>query len=196
MLMFVTMKVFSVAILSLVGCLCAPLSASILTYTDQAIASGSLGGTAFTNALVTLTLTGNTSSVTSPSPGIFTLVAPLTVSVAGLGSTSFTDTAQAVDNQSNGLAGFGDNTLNVFILGTGNSVFASYNLSTPIGPDTGSPALNPGASFNTASGAFVITSAGNSTFTASGLSSVPEPSEFAPLVLGLFGLVTLARKRF
>src|SRR5690349_3231394 len=57
-----------------------------ITYIEQAIASGTVGGTAFTNALLTVMLNGDTSTVTG-SAGFFTnSVGTVTFSIPGVGS--------------------------------------------------------------------------------------------------------------
>jgi len=65
-----------------------------ITYTDMATASGTIGGTPFTNALVTVMLTGNTSNVAfGPVPFNAFLMNPgaATINIAGRGTATFTD---------------------------------------------------------------------------------------------------------
>lgn len=168
--------------------------ADTITYTESAIGSGSLGKTDFTNALVTLTATGDTSSVVDEGGGVFVIILPVELTVEGLGSTMFTDTLQFVSNNV-GLAGVGDNSDDQAVLFTTNSAFDSYNLQTGIGPLSGAPEFNAGDSFNTADGAFVTTSFGTSTFEAVVNSSVPEPSTIAMFGTGLLGLAGAARRK-
>ncbi len=170
------------------------LSAATLTYTEQTIATGSLGGTAFTNALVTLSLTGNTAAITEPLTNVFAIVDPATVAIGGLGTASFTDQIQVVDNETVGVAGFGDISAGFAIQATNNAAFATYNLGTAIGPVSGSTTFNSGQSFATDRGAFILTSVGGSTFTASA-ASVPEPVEAAPAALTLGAVLVLAGMR-
>src|SRR3977135_3128278 len=74
------------------------VQATPITYTEQAVATGRLGASAFTDALVTLSLTTDTSAVTGP-PG-FSNVSGGTppVNVAGLGTATFTDPINILDN--------------------------------------------------------------------------------------------------
>ena len=162
--------------------------ASAITYTEQATASGSLGGTAFTNALVTLTLVGDTSNVTGTT-FLTNSVGTFTLNVSGLGGGTFTDALWVFDNQtfSPPAAGFGL-TAGGSILDTFDNAFGAYGLVTPIGPITDSPFINSGESFDTTAGAFIINSSGNSTFTAS-TGSVPEPVSVTLMGVGLLGLV-------
>src|ERR1700674_1220042 len=65
-----------------------------ITYVETTTATGSLGGTPFTNALVTVTLTGNTSNI-APGPAPFGsfLVNPgsATIKIGALPLATFTD---------------------------------------------------------------------------------------------------------
>ena len=170
--------------------------ADTITYTESAIGSGSLGKTDFTNALVTITATGDTGNVVDKGGGLFVIILPVELTVQGLGSTMFTDIIQFVSNNGSQVAGVGDNTDGLGLLFTNNSAFATYNLQTGIGPISGAAAFNPGASYNTADGAFVTTSFGTSTFEAVEASStVPEPSTIAMFGTGLLGLAGAARRK-
>jgi hypothetical protein len=165
-----------------------------ITYTEQALASGTLGGHTFTNALVTLTMVGNTGTVSGGS-GFFTnTTGTFTLNVAGIGTGTFTDSMEVFDNQtfSPAAAGFGDITAGGSVLDTFNSAFATYDLTTSIGPTSGTRFINPGLGFNTTLGVFIISSAGDSTFTAS---TVPEPSSIFLLGTGLMGLMAMRRSR-
>jgi hypothetical protein len=169
--------------------------ADTITYTESAIGTGSLGKTDFTNALVTITATGDTGSVVDKGGGVFVIILPVELTVEGLGSTMFTDVIQFVSNNV-GVAGVGDNTNGLGLLFTDNSVFTTYNLQSGIGPISGPSGFNAGSSFGTADGAFVTTSFGTSTFEAvEASSSVPEPSTIAMFGTGLLGLAGAARRK-
>jgi hypothetical protein len=158
-----------------------PSLATPITYTEIATgASGFLNGAAFTGT-VTLTMNDVTSSITNPTSGIFDRVGTLMLSISSIpGTATFTDTTQASANQNmtsgNPAAGFGDVTLNRNILFTTNAIFSSYDLSTAIGPVSGSPSFNSTMppSFPTNEGAFILTGASGASFTAT-LSAVPAP---------------------
>lgn len=141
----------------------APVHAVPITYTVAATGTGSLGASTFTNALVTITLTGDTSGVTGTGP--FFNAGPTTVNVAGIGTATFTNLIQVFDNLA-GVAGIEDFGVNLDILDTSNAAFTSYDLKSAIGPLSGSSLFNPGALFPTDLGNFSLTSVGNSTFTA------------------------------
>jgi hypothetical protein len=73
-----------------VGALAGTGRAGPITYTEQFTASGSLGTQSFTNAMVTITGTGDTANIVSSGLNIFNPVTA-TVTIAGLGTATFTD---------------------------------------------------------------------------------------------------------
>src|ERR1700690_4648377 len=66
-------------------------SAGLLTYTQTFDASGTLGGTGFTSQLVTLSETADSSNVTLFSAGTYENIGTVTVSIATIGTATFTD---------------------------------------------------------------------------------------------------------
>jgi hypothetical protein len=171
-----------------------------ITYTDQAIASGSLGGTTFSDALVTVSFTGDTSNVFDDGGILRNLIGTGTVTVAGIGTVAFTDSIQAFVNQGDDFVGIADTTLGpVSILDTDtNPAWETYDLKSAIGPLSGAPFINPGQAFGTASGSFILNSvSGDSTFTAAiGGQTVPEPSTLALSGIAAFvGLGMWMRRR-
>ena len=170
--------------------------ATPITYTDTVTGTGTLGALSFTNALVTVSLTGDTATVFGdPLPRDFGTV---TVDVLGIGTATFTDPLMWVIDNPGGsggpgpLAGIADVTANHFLLGTVNAAFAIYDLRSSIGPLSGPVTFNPGLLFPTTSGDFALTSvAGNTSTFAARITdtSVPEPVSVILVGTGLLGIV-------
>jgi len=176
--------------------------ANSIIVTESAIGSGSLGSNSFSNSLLTLTATGDTSNVVNVG-GLYVLPGiTVAIDVATLGTTAnLTDKAQVFDNQPGPIyAGIIDTTvltggLPTIILDTFNSAFSSYALTTSIGPIQGTSGGVSGVSFNTNQGSFVLSSLSNNpTFTAS-VASAPEHATPVLLGLGMMALAALKRRR-
>jgi hypothetical protein len=184
----------------------AQVQAGPITYTLTTTASGTLGASSFTNALVTVTLTGDTSNVTAgPDPFNDLLVNPgsATVSVSGLGTATFTGSIEIISTF-NDLTLFGvpavliaqlDNPAGTSVTGilvqTG-SVFSSYDLRGPLGPVSGTGGVASGSRgatpiFSTTAGNMTWATfqpLGTSTFTAA---ATPAPGTLSPS--GSFGFL-------
>ena len=179
-----------------------------ITYTEtNSSMTGTIGATPFTNAPVTVTFVGDTANVIiapvcphfATSPCI--QVGTATITIGGVGTFTFTDQMEVFVNQTYGLGpvgGVSDITqLLSIVLITFNSAFATYDLTTAIGPLAGSSGtaefgqtLSPNA--NTTGGVLNFTSdSGTSTFTA----ITPEPGSLLLLGTSLSGLALFRRRR-
>jgi len=174
-----------------------PVQATPITYTVTTTGTGTLGGTPFTNALVTVTLRGNTSGV-APGPGklspFLVDVGSATVAVAGLGTASLTGTIEAFSSYNSykslplGSPVFiiaqwdvppNDGTNFTSILGIADPSLSGYDLRSSFGPlfATGIGISSSGF-YPTTSGLLHFTSGDNpATFTAI-LSTRIAPGDF------------------
>jgi hypothetical protein len=189
-------------------------SAQSITITESATASGSLNGTAYTDSLITLTASADISSVINGGGGFFELpVSGVSIDIAQLDVTAaLTDAAYVFVCQSCPTAGISDSGLEDILDTFDASAFSSYSLSTSIGPitsdDNGAPTQDD--AFNTDDGPFHLTSADDTTFTATvgdtnpgpgpgpgpgPETSTPEPAAIALFGLGLAGLAVFKRPK-
>ena len=202
------MRSYLRAILGAVAALAfaAPALASPITYTEVGTGSGTLDGTSFTNQLVTITMTADTTNIIDGSTTPFNSVGTTTVTVSAVGADTVPD-AFAFVNQNNPVAGFADALMSPdstadlpVINSTVNSVFASYALGA-IGPTSG-PSLRNQATFATGSGTFSLSSMGDTTFCAASdgvscatVGAVPLPATLPLFATGLAGLGLIGWRR-
>lgn len=183
----------------------APSLAVPITYTETATASGILLGTMFSSAIVTLTMSNNTSNINTTQAPLYTITGTATVSVSGVNGgnpVDFTDMIQVFSDQNavlgSGTVGFHDLTTGFDILDDSSAAFKTYALG-PIGLVTGgTPTLGGtlcSVEFPVAGGEFclstVTTSASSPAFLAT---TAPEPASLALLGSAL-GYLALAGRR-
>lgn len=181
------------AALSLYGFVGAGALAAPIAYTFSGSASGTLGVTPFTNAQVTITVTGDTSNVPIVPIGVCLPSASLacnfpvtvTFSVAGVGSGTVTEALYIFDQKSiNGL-GLGRPGTSDW-LDIMQAQFGTYGLVTAIGPLTVAPLTTPGSfsAIGTTAGNFSLTTTPN-TFQAGAASVLP------PTITKAFGAASI-----
>jgi hypothetical protein len=126
-----------------------PVQATPITYIEMATATGTLGASAFTNALVTILLVSDASTVTGSPGTLESNFGTARVNVSGVGTATFTSPLLwAFYNPGVPAAGISDVTLNFLILDTVNGAafgFNGYDLRSPIGPVFGLANFSGGA---------------------------------------------------
>lgn len=196
----------------------ASADASPIVYTESGFASGTIGGSTFTNALVQVTARGDTANVVTITDGTYTIYANLSnltrVTIAGIGTATITDATAVYSFPTPVLIATGFPVLPYAIIGTldsppsldsftgiggqGDNALLGYGLTTSIGPITGSPGgIGHSSDFiNTSLGHLTfsanISPTSQGTFTAN---SVPEPMSLVLLGSGIAVLAGLSHFR-
>jgi hypothetical protein len=182
------------AVLAILGILGAgKVRAAVITITETVTATGSLGGTAY-NGLVTITATGDTNGVVPYGPNLIGFNnTSATVTVEGIATATFTALTLGFVNQSS-VPGAGielgavNNPNPADILDVRNPAFSTYNLTSSIGPLTGTPVFEGPSSYATTLGVFSFTSfLGNATYQAVVTAAVPEPTSLT--LAGIGGVI-------
>jgi hypothetical protein len=149
--------------------------------------------------MVTITGTGDTANAS----GGVNVLTTASVSVAGISGTgTFNDSIAAFatgNNKQGGTAGFEDVTGGMTIVVTANTAFASYDLTTSIGPVSGSNLDVSIGSLSTSTGVFSFQFDSMdllSSFTATlATTATPEPASLTLLGLGVAGIAGYAWRR-
>lgn len=167
-------------------------SADTIIFTFQGNASGSMGGTSFTNSTFDITLTTNTNNISeftvpcgSPCTVYDVPATSATISVDGM-SSAITSSIGVFDNQTMSILGLsritgpGISGIGLDLMDLTDPAFNTYNLSTPLGT-IGPFSFSDMSEFSCSSGC-VITALGNvsmisaTDITVSDPVATPEPA--------------------
>ncbi len=193
----------ALGLLAATAALAAPAQAGPITYTFTGNVSGNVGGTAFTNALLTLTALGDTSNVTQagPNSNFNNSVGRIAFTLTGFGAGTSLNSFTVFDNQTNGIAGLTDQTTTFDVFDESSPSFTTYDLKSSLGPiPTGFPFTSTLRPLQTTLGAITISSSSNDTFTAlASPPAVPEASTTVSLglllALGIGGLAVAGKRK-
>jgi hypothetical protein len=164
-----------------------------ITYTQTFTASGTLGTQSFTDAMVTITGTGDTANIVASGANYFNSVTA-TVTIAGIGTANITDSMFAECRVGFKESGFTDESIfpgdGIY---TANSLFSSDQLANVIDPPVSGNTVNQPSILNhgigTDQGTLTFTSDGTtSTFGSTFSTAAPEPASLTLVGMGAVGL--------
>jgi hypothetical protein len=175
--------------------------AALISFAQQVVGSGSLGGASFTDATIIINAVADADDVVDAGGGLFQVEnrsVSFLLEDSGGGTTSGTFLSPGSsfvrhDDRTFGIR-LGTKQGDADVLVVEHPDFGSYDLAAAIGPLSGNPSITTGQAFATAFGDFVLTSiTGDATFQASLLAApVPEPASLATAAIAA-GLLACAR---
>jgi hypothetical protein len=170
--------------------------AGTLTYTYSGFGSGTIGGTAFTDAAFTIAGIDNLANRVTGTHGYYIPDDSTTISINGVGTFGFTTPLLLADSTLNGWVELGfPASLDILTQGPANSEFLTWNMFSSIGPIAGPVTFFDWTddTVGTADGTLVFTAFTSSvTFDAT---VTPEPSSGPAVGVGLMGVVLVVMRK-
>ncbi len=172
-----------------------PARASPITYTEQAVATGSLGRFDFVNQLVTITVSADSAGVIYAGDNEYINAGLGTVSVGVSGPASFVDPLSAFvyAGPLKTVLGITDPYGFADVLDADLPPSLPFDLTSAIAPQSGDATINPFFLFATSAGDFDLITARDAVFSAS-FQPVPEPASRLLLATGLGFALALSRR--
>jgi hypothetical protein len=175
-------------------------AAGPIKFVFDGTASGTLGAQTFSNADLSVTAVGDTAVIPAPdSGGVIRFDTPVTIDVAGVGSTTIATGGQVGCFPSQDFVYFGVGPADIQVF---DNSFATFNFKTAIGPifEATDPSTVDWTNMSTPLGALTVNSYTNLTFTATlggsgNPSAVPAPSAAGLSLVGLALCLIAAYRR-
>ncbi len=193
------MKRFVFVTMLLVASVVLPANADPVTYFFTGTANGTLNGVGFSGALLTVTAAGDTGNVTS-NAGIFQIdtFSSVQIFISGFGTMDVLGTSYVFDNNTNAVAGFGNENLVhcCDVIQVYDPAFALYDLKSSIGPigNAVDPSTGDWINMGTSLGSLTVTDYRDYSFTAT-VGTIPEPSSLLLLGSGLMAGAGIIRRK-
>jgi hypothetical protein len=168
-----------------------------ITYTFDATGSGTLGDVAFVNAAFTITVSADTLAIVNCGSGVFSVDSlSADISITGFDTATILIPTRVFDNNSVSVLGFSQGSCaGGDYLDISNAAFATYDLSTAIGPifDPTPFAVGQFQNVPTSGGILTVSSAQDVTFNAftagGGGGPIPQASSSFSSDPGLRGII-------
>ncbi len=166
--------------------------ASPITFTLSTSGSGSINGLDFTDGTLTFTAVADTVNIlngaktigdtgnSTPSPS-----ATYTVTIAGLGTWTLSDSVFFYDDRTTGVLGFADVNTNTDLLDISGAAFSTYDLKSALGPVSDPLANGTGSFTNIPTSIGALSFTGNSTNASFDAVTAPEPGSLGMMLIGL-----------
>ncbi|MDP9169545.1 MAG: hypothetical protein M3N54_02905 [Acidobacteriota bacterium] len=163
-----------------------------ITFSYSGIGSGTLGGTAFSNAAFTISALADTTNILAFGTGFSLIDTSASIMITGFGTFAFTSPTRNFVNDSSHIAGFSFSTGGTsgtdLLDTTSNIALSTWAMLTSVGPVTGTGTLMQWFTVNarTKSGTLIFNNA-TPTITFQAIVPTPEPEGSILMLSGFAG---------